>query len=101
MAWERRELEEGYRGNFKSEKMRMRKVWVGRTWSYLIPCELSRELPVEEVVLARAETVVDQSQLGGGAGETERQVKGGAGETERQVKGGRRQRREPRACYHN
>lgn len=39
-------------------------------WSYLVPRELCRELPVEEVVLVRAETFVDQSKLRGDAGES-------------------------------
>lgn len=38
-------------------------------WSYLIPRELCRELPVEEAVLVQAETFVDQSKLRGDAGE--------------------------------
>ena len=37
-------------------------------WSYLIPRELCRELPKEEVVLVQAETFVDQSKLRGDAG---------------------------------
>lgn len=41
----------------------------GLDWSYLIPRELCRELPVEEAVLVQAETFVDQSKLRGDAGE--------------------------------
>lgn len=36
--------------------------------SYLIPCELRWELPVEQIILEQAETFVDQSVLRGRGG---------------------------------
>lgn len=36
-------------------------------FGYLLPCELCRELPVEQIVLVQAETLVDQSILRGDA----------------------------------
>lgn len=39
-----------------------------RFHGYLIPCELRRELPVEQILLLRAETFVDQSVLRGRGG---------------------------------
>lgn len=43
--------------------------------SYLLPCELRWELPVEQIILLRAETFVDQSELRG-RGERRRRVRG-------------------------
>lgn len=61
----------------------------GETCSYLIPCELRWELPVEQIILLRAETFVDQSGLRGRQ-EEEGEEEGEGGEA-RQVRRRRQQ----------